>query len=144
MINTQAPVVVTTSIDIDASPQDVWRVLGDINHWPEWYERIDAAKLEGELVLGSVIVWQAGAQHIESKLTAVEPGRRLDWRGSGDGMVGLHSWELNAHDGGTRVNNSESVEGGYAATNSASMQTMLADMIGTWNARLKARVESKS
>lgn len=144
MIDRKAPVVVETSIEIEAAPADVWRVLTEVARWPEWHEGIASAKLGGALAEGSTIDWQIAGQEAHATITRVAPASAFDWEGTGGEMRGMHSWQLEPSGRGTRLSNSESVEDGFASTDSATMRQMLFDVLQTWNSRLKTRAESLS
>ena len=141
VIDRSAPVVVETSITIDAPPAEVWRVLTDVARWPEWNEYIGSATLEGPLAAGSTIMWTVGAMNIRSRLTAVDPERGLDWDGLDGDTRGLHSWRLVPEGEGTRVTNVESLSGGSADAEPEAITEQLTLFLDAWNEQIKAEVE---
>ena len=73
--------VVTT---IDATPDDVWRVLGATDRFPDWNPFITS--LEGPLVVGggiTVVLCVSGRkpQTLRPKIIELENGRTLGWHG---------------------------------------------------------------
>lgn len=42
-----APVRVSETIDIDATPAEVWRHIADHVSWPEWFEALDRVDITG-------------------------------------------------------------------------------------------------
>lgn len=42
-----APVRVSETIDIDATPAEVWRHIADHVSWPEWFESLDRVDITG-------------------------------------------------------------------------------------------------
>jgi len=109
-----------TTHTIDATPAEVWRVLADVDRWPEWNpQMVEAA---GALVEGATI-----------DLTMVDPkgrknrfrptvdqalvGERLEWTGKLGGIPGLftgrHWFQLTATDDGntTRIEQGEEFSG---------------------------------
>jgi hypothetical protein len=73
-----------TEVRIDATADEVWRVLADFDRYPEWNPFITS--IAGPLVVGerlSVSLTPPGGRTIRMKPTvrAVEPGRRLAWLG---------------------------------------------------------------
>lgn len=42
-----APVRVSETIDIDATPAEVWRHIADHVSWPEWFETLDRVDITG-------------------------------------------------------------------------------------------------
>lgn len=141
VIDRSAPVVVETSITIDAPPAEVWGVLTDVARWPEWNEYIRSATLEGPLETGSTIMWTVGAMNIRSRLTAVDPERGLDWDGLDGDTRGLHSWRLVPEGEGTRVTNVESLSGGSADAEPEAITEQLTLFLDAWNEQIKAEVE---
>jgi hypothetical protein len=74
----------STEIEIDAPPADVWRVLTDSEAYPEWNPFI--RKLEGDLRPGErleVRIEPPGGRGMtfKPKVLAAEPERELRWLG---------------------------------------------------------------
>ena len=108
---------ITTEIDIAASPGTVWGILTDFASYGEWNPFITA--IEGSPAVGeriAAVMRLPGGKPMAFKprLTAVEPGRLLQWLGS-LGVKGLfdgrHSFRLTAVDAGIRVEHSEEFKG---------------------------------
>lgn len=110
----------TASADIEASPQNVWAVVQDIETWGEWQDKIGTVEAlerdtQGQVVRCRVVI-DAGIQTIKLVLSFVrEPGaQRIAWtREEGDlkGMDG--SWALaDLGDGRTRATYALKVEPG--------------------------------
>jgi hypothetical protein len=73
-----------TSVHIDATPDEVWRVLTDFDRYGEWNPFITS--IEGPVEVGarlSVSLTPPGGRTIRMKPTVrvVQPGRRLRWLG---------------------------------------------------------------
>ena len=73
-----------TSVHIDATPDEVWRVLTDFDHYGEWNPFITS--IEGPVEVGarlSVSLTPPRGRTIRMKPTVrvVQPGRRLRWLG---------------------------------------------------------------
>jgi len=109
---------ITTSIEIDAAPEVVWRVLTDFASHPEWNPFI--RQISGEVSVGSrlrVNITPPGGRGMTFKpaVTAATPDRELAWLGSlGVRGVfdGAHSFVLEDLGGGrTRVTQSETFGG---------------------------------
>jgi hypothetical protein len=108
----------TSSVDIDASPVMVWRVLTDQEAFADWNPFI--TRFEGTLTQGSrldVRIEAPGAQPMTFRptVTAIEPERHLEWLGRlvVPGLFdGRHRFELTERtDGGTRLVQSETFTG---------------------------------
>src|SRR5713101_5942980 len=91
----------TESIDIDAPPASVWRVLSDLSRLPEWYYPSRRVRVfdAGPVAPGSrFVLWIRTATGIEveapGEIVAVDPGRMLRWRGRSAGIVATATWTL--------------------------------------------------
>jgi uncharacterized protein YndB with AHSA1/START domain len=72
----------STKSTIRASPERVWRILTDLQRWPAWNTTVTG--VEGEVALGkkvTVRVKLAPGQAFPVKVAALEPPRRMVWRG---------------------------------------------------------------
>jgi uncharacterized protein YndB with AHSA1/START domain len=104
---------VTTEVEVAAPPSEVWAVLSDPGHWPEWVEEWESAQLEpeGPAQAGTVVRYTLKPGHRSGTLELVEwePEVRLAWDGSpltwlGGGARPRGSIELaQTHDGRTRI-----------------------------------------
>lgn len=136
---------IRTTVDIDATPAEVWAVLADPAGYPEWNPFL--VRMEGEIAEGATLtntMRPAGGSEMTFRPTVlkVEPERELRWLGRlfvPRLFDGEHYFLLEVHDAGTRLVHGERFHG-----------------IGLWfidvdrfrsdfeamNAALKARVES--
>lgn len=102
---------ITTSIDIDAAPADVWNtLLGEEMEWNPFL-----ASIGGELREGSTIAVRfRRGMTIRPVVTEVVEGRTLEWFGS-IGVRGIfdgrHRFEIHEIDGGSRLTQSETFTG---------------------------------
>jgi len=112
------PFVLHTEIDIDASPEQVWKVLTDRQAYPEWNPFIISST--GELIKGAKITnVLRDTKGAETKFTptllAVEPNKELRWIGKvppGGIFDGEHSYRLEAlPNGRTRLIQEEKFRG---------------------------------
>ena len=100
----------TDSVNIDAPPASVWRVLSDLSRLPEWYYPSRRVRVIGPLPVapGSrFLLWIRTAAGIEveapGEILAVEPERMLRWRGRSAGIVATATWTLEPRGAGTHV-----------------------------------------
>ena len=74
---------VARSIDIAASPDAVWTVLADVEHWPRWASRFERLeRLEaGPLAMGSTVRCKTTDRQATSDWTVTEyvDGRSFTW-----------------------------------------------------------------
>ncbi|MFB2585389.1 SRPBCC family protein [Herbiconiux liukaitaii] len=139
-------IVFTTTIDIDATPDEVWAVLADFSTYGEWsnFSRIDGAPQ-----LGTKLKMRMPGFWFTSTVTSVTESRELQWSAkiaTAGFFLGAHTFTLERlADGTTRLTNTETFsgaltkpfeglfaknhnEGGYAA----------------FNLSLKTRVETRA
>lgn len=91
----------------DSAPSSLWKVLSQVEQWPEWAPGISSARLDGALLPGAGFRWRANGVPIRSTFVEVEKGRRLVWVGRGLGIAVRHEWTIDAVDGGARVRSRE-------------------------------------
>jgi uncharacterized membrane protein len=83
-----------------ASPEDIWDLFVDVEHWPELTESITSVQRvdSGPLKLGSeAVIKQPRLQQARWKVTAIDPGRSFTWETHAPGVtpVGGHTVEPN-------------------------------------------------
>lgn len=109
---------ITTTIDLDATTEEVWDALTDTAAYPQWNPFI--TQLAGSLDVGKRVqlrIAPPGGKPMTFRpiVTDVEPGHRLAWRGfllAPGVFEGAHSFTLQrTDDGRTRLVHSESFRG---------------------------------
>lgn len=108
---------IAETIDIAATPEQVWAVLTDFARYPEWNPFITS--LSGQLAIGAKIRARIAppggrAMTFSFPLSVLEPGRALGWRGRLllPGIFdGTHRFDLEAIPDGTRFTQSEEFRG---------------------------------
>lgn len=55
-----APVFVTTDIEVDASSEVVWDTLTDLDSWHGWLPGVKSMATDGPFAVGSKFAWRAG------------------------------------------------------------------------------------
>lgn len=89
------PVRLSASIEIEASPEEVWRVLTDLPAYPQWNPFMTSAKVTSDggrlkegATLRNVMHDRAGDTVFTPKLLTVDRGRELRWIGKmGPGWI---------------------------------------------------------
>ncbi|CAM3949137.1 SRPBCC family protein [Tsukamurella ocularis] len=109
---------VERSIEIPASPAEVWRVLVDVDAYPQWNPFVIRAAAPDGLEVGrdlDVRISDRGSETgFRPELLAVEPEREMRWVGRVlvPGLLdGEHSFRLEATAGGTRFTQGERFRG---------------------------------
>ncbi len=95
------------TLDIEAPPDVVWRVLTDVERWPEWTRSERSAKLEtgGPLRVGSCAkLGVAGSpMHSVWEVTSLHEGRSFLWENSQPGLRNIAGHYLEPAGAGTRA-----------------------------------------
>ncbi|GAA4094303.1 SRPBCC domain-containing protein [Nonomuraea soli] len=108
---------ISTSIDIQATPEQVWAVLVDFAGYQAWNPFIQQGA--GEARVGSTLTLRMHPENgkpmtFRPKVLQAEPGSRLRWLGHliVPGVFdGAHEFVLTPVGGGTRVEQSETFKG---------------------------------
>jgi hypothetical protein len=140
--------VISTTIDIDASPREVWEVLTDFAAYGEWNPFMD--RIEGTPSVGSKLRVHmtppnGRAVTFKPKVLVATPERELRWLGRlgfGGLFDGEHFFVLGANaDGSTRVTNGEAFSGILVAAMKGTLRNTDAGF-AAFNGSLKERVEA--
>lgn len=103
--------IASSTIEIDASPAEVWAVLADLAAYPQWNPLFPQAS--GEIAVGRRLTLASRpmtgrTMTIRPKVLAVQPGAELRWISSLPGIIGgEHSFTLTDLDSRTRLVQSE-------------------------------------
>lgn len=143
-IDQNAPLAARQEIFIAATPEQVWAVQADINHWADWQPDISTIKLEGELTAGSVFRWKANGLNITSTLEVVEPPQHIGWTGDSLGMHAIHIWHFERQAEGTRAITEESLSGWFPRILKLFDENFLEKSLAASLKTLKNRVEQRT
>ena len=141
-----SPFVLHTQLDIDASPEQVWKVLADRHDYPRWNPFIISST--GALMVGDTITnvlrdTKGSETTFSPKLLAVEPGKELRWIGKvppGAIFDGEHSFRLEAlPDGRTRLIQEEKFTGAAIPFTRSMLNTTIKPQFEAMNRALAAR-----
>lgn len=136
-INHKAPVSCTKSIVISSPASEVWKVLTDINRWPEWQREISKATVNGPLESGTTFDWKTGGMAIHSTLHTVQPFTHFGWTGKVMGIYAIHNFTLKPQEDKTLVLVEESMEGFLARLLKSSFNKLLEKGMINWLDALK-------
>lgn len=139
-------VVLTTTIDIDASAEAVWGVLTDFASYGDWS---NFSSIEGAPVEGARLAIRMPGMSFSPTVTAVTPHRELQWAATvltRRLFLGQHSFRLSTNpDGTTLLTNTELFEGIAVAPFKRLLERDHKDTgYAAFNRGLKAYVENGS
>ncbi len=138
-----------TEIEIDAPPDVVWDVLTDLDSYIDWNPFLVSS--QGAVAVGERLtnrLQQPGgkAMTFHPRVTAVEPDRVFEWLGH-LGLPGLfdgrHRFELTATPAGTRLVQSEELQGLLVRFMRGSLDSKTVPGFEAMNAALKDRAERR-
>ncbi|WP_416838343.1 SRPBCC family protein [Haloferax sp. DFSO52] len=139
----------TTSIEIDAPPEQVWAVLIDFDHYDEWnpFMRIVGRANEGATLVVRLMPPGGGESAFEPDVTRSEKNREFGWLGHlvVPGLFdGEHRFRLEPLDDGerTRFEHSETFSGILAGITLRFIREKTEAGFEAMNEALKVRVES--
>lgn len=138
---------ISESVDIAASPRQVWTVLANLDAYKDWNPFIQSAS--GQLTVGSTLTLrmvpaQGRPMTFRPKVLAAQPGVLLCWIGRlvMPGIFdGTHQFELQDVAGATRVTQSETFRGVLVPFTGKTIAATQGDFRAL-NQALKTRVES--
>ena len=110
-VNHRAPVVACSELTMDADPETIWAVLGDVDGWPSWNSTVKTARLAGPLAEGTSFRWKASSLTISSVFREVRPPHILGWSGQTLRIPALHEYRIDSGPHGTSVRSTESWDG---------------------------------
>jgi uncharacterized protein YndB with AHSA1/START domain len=96
---------------IQAPVDKVYRVVTDINHWPEWQSAVSEAKLQTLLAEGAEFVWKVNGLRIKSRIHTVNEKSELGWTSKMFWIEAVQNWQFFEEEGNARVRIEESLSG---------------------------------
>jgi hypothetical protein len=144
------PFVLHTELDINASPEQVWKVLTDRQAYPDWNPFIVSST--GELKVGDTITnvlrdTKGSETKFTPKLLAVTPNQELRWIGKvppGALFDGEHSFHLTAlPDGRTRLVQEERFSGAAVPFTRSLLNKTIKPQFEAMNQALAARASGE-
>ena len=102
------------AIDVAATPEDCWRIFGDLATWPRWFPMLE--RVEGELRAGGRLTlrFAVGPARlpVEVAIEEYRPGELVRWVGGRLGVRGDHFYSFAVNNpGSTRVTSHETFSG---------------------------------
>ena len=137
-----------TEIDIDAAPETVWQVLIDLDGWADWNPFITSSvgtAEVGETLINRMEPPGGKAITFKPQVTSVEDAKTFEWLGKlGFSGVfdGRHRFDLEATPTGTKLTQSETLDGILVRVMRRSLDTNTRAGFEAMNAALKAQAEA--
>lgn len=90
---------------ISSSPDKVWRTLTDFNHAHKWMRSIDrmSRPADGVLEIGTILKFRSRGKDRETRVTALEPGRKLALTSTQGGVTATYEYLLAPAGDGTEI-----------------------------------------
>lgn len=142
-INKKAPVQTRQQITIHASPEKVYAIMSDVNHWSVWHKDIQDPMMKEPFQKGSTFDWKSGGLTIHSTLHMVVAYRKIGWSGPAFGAFAIHNWTLVPEHEYTTVTVDESMEGWLVSMMKTQFQTGLEESLQLWLKDLKIEAEKQ-
>jgi uncharacterized protein YndB with AHSA1/START domain len=137
----EGPVSGTAEIEVAAPVETVWRVLTDLEQWPNWNSDVTSMTVDGPLAEGTVFRWKAGPRTIVSTIERVDRPRIVVWSGKTLGVKATHAWHFEQVGEATHVRTEEALRGIVARVLRRSLQKTLDSALESGLRNLKAEAE---
>lgn len=145
------PVEISTEIEIEAPPEEVWEVLVKVDAWPAWNKTV--AKASGNASLGSELDLTMFANdgvsdgpRYKPVIVKLDPPALLEWRAtmiSGFVFTNDKVLELKQTATGTKLIHIERFSGMLVPLFGGKMQDGVPPILNTLNTSVKALVEKQ-
>lgn len=140
-INRNAPVQTQQQITIHASPEKIYHIMSDVNHWSTWNKDIQDPVIKVPFQKGNSFDWKSGGLTIHSTLHTATPYRKIGWSGPAFGAFAIHNWTLVPNGDSTIVIVDESMEGWLVSMMRKKFQSHLEQSLQVWLGDLKNEAE---
>ncbi len=138
---------VHNSIEINAPPETVWKVLIDALQWESWYKGAKKVSFlnsdDSVLMPNTVFQWQTMGLRFQSTVKEYESGRLLAWESKKKSIRGYHVWLIVPTGNGCKVITDESQNGWLTYFEKLFQPKKLKRLHNVWLAGLKAKSETK-
>lgn len=100
-------ITVITSIELSATPDQIWQALIQIKQWDEWHPQTYNIRIvstdTGRLKPRTRFRWNTAGIHLLSQVIDFQPARALSWISQGTGIKAFHAWQIIPTAEGTKV-----------------------------------------
>lgn len=136
---------VHNELEINASPEKVWRILTDALKWPGWYKGARSVsfvnKSDSLLNANAVFTWQTMGLKLETAVKQFEPNRLLAWESIKKSIQAYHVWLIVPTATGCKVITDESQNGWLTFFEKIFQGKKLNRMHDVWLKELKKKAE---
>ncbi len=136
---------VHNEIEINASPEVVWKLLVEAHLWHRWYFGITNMRFEtpgqGNLESNTKVFWESMGQRLNNTVTVCLPNRSLAWQFNETMIQGCHAWVIVPTENGCKVITDESQTGKLAKLQKLFLPRKLMKQHDTWLRDLKRQAE---
>ena len=112
-INDNASIKDGHSIIINASIDQVWAVLVDIEKWSDWNTAIKNVNVNGEVSPGTDFRWTFDGTKFKSQIQSADKPTSLTWTGKSKLAKSIHVWQLEPDENQTIASLSTSIQGKF-------------------------------
>jgi uncharacterized protein YndB with AHSA1/START domain len=110
----RCPVHVVNTIEISASPVEVWDYLITAADWQTWQPALSNVRIQDgshKLSQHAAFTWKADGMTIASTVKEFVPKQRIAWDGKGTGVDSYHAWLITPTPNGCRILSEETHRG---------------------------------
>lgn len=139
---------VHNEIEINASPEQVWKLLIKAKDWISWYDGIQNIKFEDttqqRLSKNAKVFWNSMGQNLNNTVVEFVPYERLAWQFNEPRIQGHHAWLIIPTENGCRVITDESQTGRLAKLQRIFLPRKLMMQHDKWLRLLKQEAENNN
>jgi uncharacterized protein YndB with AHSA1/START domain len=136
---------VHNEIEINASPEVVWKLLVKASNWINWYDGIQNIRFEDpkqrDLSYKTKVFWNSMGQSLNNTVMEFEPNRALAWQFNEAKIQGYHAWLIIPTETGCKVITDESQTGRLARLQKVFLPKKLRKQHDQWLRLLKEEAE---
>ncbi len=142
----QSDFYVHNEIEINASPEVVWKLMVEAHDWKNWYEGIENIRFEDpeqrRLELNTKVFWNSMGQSLNNTVLDCRPYASLAWQFDEEKIQGYHAWVIIPTESGCKVVTDESQNGKLARLQKIFIPRKLMKQHDNWLRLLKEQAEA--
>lgn len=139
---------VHNEIDINASPETVWKILINAREWETYYDGASNLVLidnnTGKLDKRSVFKWKTMGLDFTSTIEEFEAPYRLSWESNRKNIQGYHAWLIIPTETGSKLVTSEAQHGFMTLPQKIFVPNKLRGLHDEWLAQIKLQSENSA